>query len=108
MMDLLKTYAPWLLGLAVVIVFGMFLLLRKDAVKAGEEFPTKLAVAQTISAIRGLLKLRRAVREDDAPVDRRVRTSEELKATITPGSLSTDDVRQMIPKRRKSLGEEGE
>ncbi len=84
-----KGYIPYGIaaGLAgVLCLFGMF---RADNLRAGEAFPTKLAVAQTYSAIAGFFRLKRRVRATDLPPEppREFFTEAEMKATITPGRV---------------------
>lgn len=98
--DLLKHYLPWLMALAGVIVAGLFLMFRADNIRAGEAFPTKLAVSQTLSAIRNFRRLKEQLRGKDSPDDRRaprVMTPEEMKATITPGVLRAEDIPKYPP-----------
>lgn len=97
-------YAVAIVGLLVAAVVGLFVLLRADAVRAGEPFPTKLAIAQTFSALRNgreLVALLRGSKPDKAPIAvREFKSAEEMKATITPGTLRAEDIPTYAPPRR--------
>lgn len=99
-----KSYIPIAIGLFIASVVGLFALLRADAVRAGEPFPTKLALAQTFSALRNgkqLLAILRGNKPAEAtPAPREFRSVEEMKATITPGTLRAEDIPSMIADHR--------
>jgi hypothetical protein len=97
MTDFLKDFAPYVVGILTLIVVGLFVMFRSDAVRAGEKFPTRLAVQQTLSSIR---HGRMAVRGTPEP-PARPRTSDELKATISAGEeIRAEDIDAIIAKRR--------
>lgn len=89
-----KGYIPYAIGAGAAVVASLFILFRADNIRAGETYPTKLAVAQTYSAIAGFFRLKRRVRATDvaAEAPREFKSAEEMKATITPGTLRAEDV----------------
>lgn len=89
-----KAWIPYAIGAGAAIVGILFVLFRADAIRAGEAYPTKLAVAQTYSAIAGFFRLKRKVRATDLAPEplREFKSVEEMKATITPGTLRAEDV----------------
>ncbi len=96
--DFIKAFAPYIGTLFVLIVVGLFLAFRSDAVKAGEPFPTRLAVQQTLSTIRNG---RLAIRGGEKPAHR-PRTSDELKGTVSGASeIRAEDIAALIAKQRK-------
>lgn len=107
-METFREFFPWIVGL-VAVLFVLALILfafyRADAIRAGEKFPTKLATQQTYSTIRKFLRLSSEVRRaPNAPDDRRaprVMTEEEMKATITPGTLRAEDIPPLLEARRR-------
>lgn len=87
---------------AVVALFAMF---RADNIRAGELYPTKLAVAQTFSALRNgreLVAYLRGKKEEAPAAPREFKTAEEMKATITPGTLRAEDIPAFPPPGRKT------
>lgn len=102
-------YLPYAIGLGVIIaaaVVALFVMFRADNIRAGEPFPTKLAVTQTFSAIRNGRELLAFLRKKDAaappPLAPRVMTPDEMKATITPGTLRAEDIPAFPPPRRQT------
>lgn len=89
-----KGWIPYAIGAGVAVVGALFILFRADNIRAGEAYPTKLAVAQTYSAIAGFFRLKRKVRASDTAPEpvREFASAEEMKATITPGTLRAEDV----------------
>lgn len=100
-----KAWIPIGIGLFILSVVGLFALLRADAVRAGESFPTKLALAQTFSALRNGKELLAVLRGNKAsaapPAPREFKSVEEMKATITPGTLRAEDI-PAFPTARRS------
>lgn len=98
MIDILKTHftAIWItlaivLGVVLTIIAVLFAMFRADAVREKKDDPTKIAASLTLSTLKGVLRLRRAV-EQDSEAPRRARSSAELDMTITPGSLAASDI----------------
>lgn len=98
-----KGFIPWAIGIGVAVVGALFVMFRADNIRAGETYPTKLAVAQTYSAIAGFFRLKRKVRATDLAPEppREFKSVEEMKATITPGTLRAEDIPSMIEDRRR-------
>lgn len=97
-----KGWIPWAIGAGAAVVAGLFAMFRADNIRAGETYPTKLAVAQTYSAIAGFFRLKRKVRASDVAPEpiREFRSVEEMKATITPGTLRAEDIPALPTSRR--------
>lgn len=98
MIDILKQHFPQIfwtsVAIAAVILFlvsRLFLMLRSDAIREEKEDPTKVAAFQTLSTLRGVVRLRRAS-DTDSTQPRIARSSAELDMTITPGTLRADDI----------------
>lgn len=97
-----KDYIPYAVGLAIAAVLGLFVMFRADNIRAGETYPTKLAVSQTYSAIANFFRLKRKiVAKDDKPEPvREFKSVEEMKSTITPGTLRAEDIPPFPTSRR--------
>lgn len=97
-----KAYIPLAIGLFGALVGGLFAMFRADNIRAGEQFPTKLAIAQTFSTLRNGRELLAMIRGKSAPppAPREFKSVEEMKATITPGVLRAEDVGAYAPPRR--------
>lgn len=97
-----KAWIPWAVGAGVAVVAALFVLFRADNIRAGEAYPTKLAVVQTYSAIAGFFRLKRKVRASDVAPEapREFASAEEMKSTITPGTLRAEDIPPFPTSRR--------
>lgn len=100
----LQPYALALAGLLSALTLVLFAMYRGDNIRAGEPYPTKLAVAQTFSTLRNARALAAKLRGAPAaepPAPREFKSLEEMKATITPGTLRAEDI-PSLPQPRRS------
>lgn len=103
LLESLKALLPYAAGALALLVVGLFAMYRSDNIRAGESYPTKLAVAQTFSTMRNaraLLALLRGTKPAEPPAPREFKSLEEMKATITPGTLRASDIPPLPTSRR--------
>lgn len=112
-MNAVTTYGPYALGIGFIVLTGavvaLFAMFRADNIRAGEAYPTKLAVAQTFSALRNGRELLAMLRGKTPPAaaepPREFKSVEEMKATITPGTLRAEDIPGYPPRRTPAKSE---
>lgn len=82
---------------AAILIFALWVSVelfrefKADAIRDGKEDPTKVAVSLVLSTWKNVLLLRKAAK-GEVVRDDRPRTSQELDATITPGTLRAGDL----------------